>query len=46
MSELKAIRRDGIPHALEKAERYRLLNDPRKPRASAATSSFGGQLVF
>ncbi len=26
--ELKVIPRDGIPHALEKAERYRLLNDP------------------
>ena len=26
--KLKAISRDGIPHALEKAERYRLLNDP------------------
>jgi hypothetical protein len=25
---LKAISPDGIPHALEKAERYRLLNDP------------------
>ena len=26
--ELKALPRDGIKHALEKAERYRLLNDP------------------
>jgi tetratricopeptide (TPR) repeat protein len=26
--QLKAIAPDGIPHALEKAERYRLLNDP------------------
>jgi len=26
--ELKSISKDGIPHALEKAERYRLLNDP------------------
>jgi hypothetical protein len=26
--QLKVITRDGIPHALEKAERYRLLNDP------------------
>jgi len=26
--ELKRIAPDGIPHALEKAERYRLLNDP------------------
>ena len=26
--ELKTISPDGIPHALEKAERYRLLNDP------------------
>lgn len=26
--ELKTISRDGIGHALEKAERYRLLNDP------------------
>jgi hypothetical protein len=26
--ELKRINADGIPHALEKAERYRLLNDP------------------
>ena len=25
---LKAITADGIPHAIEKAERYRLLNDP------------------
>ena len=26
--QLKRISPDGIPHALEKAERYRLLNDP------------------
>src|SRR4051812_49755400 len=26
--QLKTISPDGIPHALEKAERYRLLNDP------------------
>jgi hypothetical protein len=26
--QLKRITADGIPHALEKAERYRLLNDP------------------
>src|SRR5678815_3772741 len=26
--QLKKISADGIPHALEKAERYRLLNDP------------------
>src|SRR3954451_20046012 len=26
--KLKAISPDGIPHALDKAERYRLLNDP------------------
>ena len=26
--KLKAITADGIPHAIEKAERYRLLNDP------------------
>jgi hypothetical protein len=26
--QLKPIAPDGIPHALEKAERYRLLNDP------------------
>ena len=26
--KLKAITPDGIPHALDKAERYRLLNDP------------------
>lgn len=26
--ELKRITADGIPHAMEKAERYRLLNDP------------------
>jgi hypothetical protein len=26
--KLKAIAREGIPHALDKAERYRLLNDP------------------
>ncbi len=26
--KLKAISADGIPHAIEKAERYRLLNDP------------------
>src|SRR5215831_17775825 len=25
---LKKITADGIPHAMEKAERYRLLNDP------------------
>ena len=28
--ELKKISADGIPHALEKAERYRLLNDPQQ----------------
>ena len=28
--ELKRISPDGIPHALEKAERYRLLNDPQQ----------------
>ena len=28
MSELKPIRRDAIPRAFEKAERYRLLNEP------------------
>ena len=28
MTKLKAIAASGIPHALEKAERYRLLNDP------------------
>jgi hypothetical protein len=28
--ELKVITRDGIPLALEKAERYRLLNDPEQ----------------
>ena len=28
--QLKVITRDGIPHALEKAERYRLLNDPEQ----------------
>lgn len=28
--ELKAISADGIPHALERAERYRLLNDPEQ----------------
>jgi len=28
MFTLKRITRDGIPHALEKAERYRLLNEP------------------
>lgn len=28
--ELKKITRDGIPMALEKAERYRLLNDPEQ----------------
>ena len=28
--ELKTISRDGIPNALEKAERYRLLNDPQQ----------------
>ena len=28
--ELKRITADGIPHALEKAERYRLLNDPEQ----------------
>jgi hypothetical protein len=25
---LKKISADGIPHSMEKAERYRLLNDP------------------
>ena len=28
--KLKVITRDGIPHALDKAERYRLLNDPEQ----------------
>src|SRR6195256_6057100 len=28
MSELKALSKDAIPAALEKAERYRLLNEP------------------
>jgi hypothetical protein len=28
--ELKKIAADGIPHAIEKAERYRLLNDPQQ----------------
>ncbi len=28
--ELKRITADGIPHALDKAERYRLLNDPEQ----------------
>ena len=28
--ELKTISADGIPHAMEKAERYRLLNDPQQ----------------
>ncbi len=28
MFELKPISRDGIPEALSKAERYRLLNEP------------------
>jgi hypothetical protein len=28
--ELKAISADGIPHALEKADRYRVLNDPEQ----------------
>lgn len=28
MTELKPISRDAIPHALEKVERYRLLNEP------------------
>ncbi len=26
--ELKALHHEGVPHALEKAERYRLLNEP------------------
>lgn len=30
MYELKPIRRDAVPAALEKAERYRLLNQPRQ----------------
>lgn len=30
MFELKPIERDAIPRALEKAERYRLLNEPRE----------------
>ena len=28
MSQLKPIHRDGVPRAFEKAERYRLLNEP------------------
>ena len=28
MSELKSLSREAIPAALEKAERYRLLNEP------------------
>ena len=29
MFELKKISAEGVPEALEKAERYRLLNEPR-----------------
>jgi hypothetical protein len=28
MKKLKSITREGLQHALEKAERYRLLNEP------------------
>ncbi len=30
MTDLKPISRDSIPHALEKVERYRLLNEPNE----------------
>jgi len=37
MPQLKRLSKDGIPAALEKAMRYRLLNEPARPRASAST---------
>ena len=39
MFTLKPISRDSVDGALAKAERYRLLNEPTKPKASAATFS-------
>ena len=47
MFELKPLSREAIPRALEKAERYRLLNEPaeaesiclRRPAASTRTTS-------
>ncbi len=39
MFELKPLSRDAIAGALAKAERYRLLNEAEKRRASATTCS-------
>ena len=38
MYELRPLSTTAIPAALAKAERYRLLNEPSRPRASASTS--------
>jgi hypothetical protein len=37
MHTLKTITSEGIPRALEKIDRYRLLNEPARQRAFAAT---------
>ena len=37
--ELKTLSPEAVPRALAKAERYRLLNEPARPRASASTRS-------
>ena len=37
--ELKTLSPEAVPKALAKAERYRLLNEPVKPRASVGTPS-------
>ena len=39
MAEFKSISIEAVPLALEKAERYRLLNEPRRRRASAGMYS-------
>ena len=39
MFELKPLSPEAFPRALAKAERYRLLNEPARPRASASTCS-------
>jgi len=38
MFELKPLSKEAIPAALEKAERYRLLNEPGRPKAFAGMS--------
>ena len=39
MPELKSLHKDAIPAALEKAERYRLLNEPGESGSSDYTTA-------